>query len=411
MDYEKIRKHSALVKTAALVIFAAAIFFTIYKKPEISQELAEYYRETDFTVYGGAGVETAWGLAKYPGGYIGAADTASFGAGRSDFYLMLFDNELNLVKTRTFGTPANESMIAAVPDGKGGYIMAGGTDRGKYGESDGYVVRADSDGMQAWDAYFGGGNHDYLYSVCEAGKGAFVAAGYSSSFNLEKNSDGYLVKFDLDGNIIWERTYGRDGWDIFYKVIPLKNGDFLAAGYTTSAGKGRSSMYIVRTDPVGKPRWAHTIGDVRDDRAVSLLESQDGGLLVLSNSTSYIARGFGWDIVLIKTDENLNPLWSKVFPACEAEPGASLIENPDGSIVFAGVKKCYGVCIQNGYVVKTDRDGEMIWQRIFAGPANDRVNGIAKTNTGYALFGTTMSKGANGDIFMLAIDENGEMAE
>lgn len=408
MDYEKIKKHSAIIKTLALAVFAVVIVVTVYKKPEISPELAEYYRETDFTAYGGAGVETAWGFSKYHGGYIGAAATASFGAGMSDFYLMLFDKELNLARTRTFGTPENESMFAAIPDGKGGYIMAGGTDRGKLGESDGYIVRADSDGMQVWDGHFGGGNHDYLYSVSAAGQGAFVAAGYSSSFNTEKNSDGYLVKFDLDGNIVWDRTYGKEGWDIFYKVIQLKNGDFVAAGYTTSAGKGRSSMYFVRTDPKGKPRWAHTIGDVRDDRAISLLESRDGGLIILSNSTSYIARGFGWDMVLIKTDANLNPLWSKVFPACEAEPGASLIENPDGSIVFAGAKKCYGICIPNAYVVKTDNTGEMIWQRIFAAPQNDRINGIAKTDRGYALFGTTLSKGANGDIFLLHIDENGE---
>ena len=409
MDNAKIKKYTAVIKTAALVIFGAAIFFTLYKKPEISPQLGEFYREVDFTVYGGTAAESAWGLRRIQGGYLAAADTSSFGAGQSDFYLMKFDEDLGLGWTRTFGTEGKESLICAIPDGSGGYLMAGGTDKGYYGESEGFVVRADEEGIETWRKYYGGPNHDYLYSVCAAGRDAFIAVGYSSSFNLERNSDAYAVKFDRSGKMLWEKTYGKEGWDILYSITPLKDGTFAAAGYTTSAGKGRSSMYFIKIDSNGSTKWAHTIGDVRDDRAVSIVQSKDGGLIITANSSSYVARGFGWDIVLIKTDGDLNPVWSKVFPACEVEPGSSVIENPDGSIVIAGVKKCYGVCDQNAYVIKTDSSGEMLWQRIYAGPATDKANGIAKTPSGYAVFGTTMSKGAYGDVFMLEIDENGEI--
>lgn len=409
MDNAKINKYASLIKISALVVFGIAILFAIVKKPEISPVLGEYYRQVDFTVYGGPAAESAWALSKVSTGFVASADTASFGQGLSDFYLMKFDENLSLKWTRTFGTKSKESLISTVETKDGEYLMAGGTDTGYYGESDGFVVMADSDGMEKWRSYFGGPNHDYLYSVCQAGKGAYIAAGYSSSFNVERNSDGYIVKFDDKGEMIWEKTYGKEGWDIFYKITPLKNGDFAAAGYTTSAGKGRSSMYIVRIDAQGNTKWSHAIGDVRDDRAISIIQSLDGGLLIAANSSSYVARGFGWDIVLIKTDENLNPQWSKVFPACEVEPGSNILENSDGTIMIAGVKKCYGPCDHNAYVIKTDSAGEMIWQRIYAGPGTDKANAIAKTGRGYAVFGTTMSKGANGDVFMVEIDENGEI--
>lgn len=403
----KIKKYTVVIKTITTIIFIFLIIYVMNTKPKLSKEAEEYFREVKFTTYGGQLAETGWNVFKVEkDNFLIIGDTMSFGSNKKDFYLVKIDSLGDLIWTRTFGDEVNDVGISLAQT-KNGYFLVGGTNSFGNGDYDIYVVSIDEDGEKLWDKTYGGTNHDFAYSIIND-EGNFVLAGYTSSFNDSLNSDGYIIKINKEGKLLWQQTFGGDKWDIFYSIIKDNNG-YIAVGYTDSFGNGKTDFYAVKVDLSGNVIWSKTYGGNRDDRATTIINCHDGGFLIGGKSTSYIARGFGWDIFLVRTNNNGDIKWTKSFPASELEIGNSIIQEQDNGFVIVGIKKCYGICDSNAYVIRIDADGNTKWMRILAAKRDDFVNSICKVNDGYVIAGTTNSYGnGNGDILLMKVGFDGE---
>jgi hypothetical protein len=372
--------------------------------------MKEMLRETEFVTYGGPAAESSWNVAETAGGFLISADSASFGAGKQDAYFIRTDAMGRLESTRTYGDFGSDTAIGLCPAGDGGFISCGGTTSYGNGEADAYVMKVDGNGEMEWDAAYGGANYDYAYSAA-AVKGAYFITGYTSSFSKNPDSDVYLIKIDKKGVKAFERTFGGANWESGYSVASLDDGGCVIAGYTDSYGNGKSDMYLIRADAKGNCVWARTFGGIRDDRAYCVIKSRDNNIIISGKSGSYNARGFGWDMIVMKVDMQGNSLWSRVFPAAEVDVGMTVANTSDGGLVACGTKKCYGICDSNVYVIKMDAEGNTQWSRIFAGKSDDAATGLCVDKNGnYAVTGTTLSYGNGlGDVFLLLLDKNGEI--
>lgn len=403
----KIKKYTTIIKIITTIIFIFLIFYVLNTKPKLTKEAEEYFKEVKFNTCGGQLVETGWNIFNVTkNDFLIIGDTMSLGSGAKDFYLVKTDSRGDLIYTRTFGDAGNDVGIS-IAKTKNGYFIAGGTDSFGNGDYDVYIVSIDEDGEKLWDKTYGGTNHDFAYSIIND-RDNFVIAGYTSSFNDSLNSDGYILKINKEGKLLWQKTFGGDKWDIFYSIVKDKDG-YIAAGYTDSFGNGKTDFYVVKTDFNGNELWSKTYGGIREDRATTILKCNDGDFLIGGKSTSYIARGFGWDIFLVKINNKGDIKWIKSFPASELEIGNSIIQEQDNGFVIAGIKKCYGICDSNAYVIRTDADGNTNWLRIFAGKRDDVINSICKVNDGYIIAGTTNSYGnGKGDILLMKVGFDGE---
>jgi hypothetical protein len=412
MIEKEVKNSTAVVRIIAFLVFSFVIFFTLILKPKRSPAEEQYSRDLKtLHTYGGKRADSGWNVVNAGDGYMAVGDTASYGQGSNNAYLIKTDLDGNLVWTRTFGGNGAQSGIGLCAANDNGFVIAGGSTSGGSGQADGYLVKTDKDGEQAWENYYGGDNYDYFYSVCKAVDKGYAAVGYTSSFGAGLNSDVYLVKTDDKGNKLWQKTYGGPGWDIGYSIIQSGEGGYMIAGYTTSYGAGKSDMYVIKTDADGNCVWARTYGGGREDRAVSIIQAEGGGYIIEGKSQSYVSRGFGWDLVLMKIDPLGKELWTRVYPAAEAEIGNCIAKASGGGYIAVGTKKCYGICDTNIYVIRTDAEGNSKWVRIFSGKSDEFANSVCRAQgTGYIVLGTTLSFGqGNGDIFMMKISEDGEI--
>jgi hypothetical protein len=80
------------------------------------------------------------------GGYAIAGDTFSFGAGEKDVYVVKLDAKGNLQWTRTIGGKGWDSGRSLIQTSDGGYAIAGDTFSFGAGKSDVYVVKLDKNG-------------------------------------------------------------------------------------------------------------------------------------------------------------------------------------------------------------------------------------------------------------------------
>lgn len=290
-----------------------------------------------------------------------------------------------------------KSVLEAVD---GGLVVAGHT--GSFGNRNQvYLLKTDSDGNLLWEKNFGGSEGDYGNSVIEATDGGLVVAGRTFSFGNDWQV--YLLKTDSDGNLFWEKNFGGTDSDYGYSVVETADGGFVVVGITSSFGS-RVQMYLLKTDSNGNLLWEKNFGGTSDDYGYSVVETEDSGLVVTGETYSL---GNYSQLYLLKTDSNGNLLWEENFGGSESDRGSSVVSTTDGGLVVTGYTDSFGSRVQV-YLLKTDSDGNLLWERDFGGPEGDYGTSIVEKADGrLVVTGRSFSFYHVNQVYMIWTDSEG----
>jgi hypothetical protein len=91
-------------------------------------------------------------------------------------------------------------------------------------------------------------------------------------------SDILLTANYPNGNEIWFERFGGSGWDKANSIIDTEDG-YLIVGSTSSYGKGNYDMYVIKTDKRGKKQWQNTYGDFDNDYGYTAETTNTGYLI------------------------------------------------------------------------------------------------------------------------------------
>ncbi|MEL6537607.1 MAG: hypothetical protein AAFQ98_19460, partial [Bacteroidota bacterium] len=175
------------------------------------------------------------------------------------------------------------------------------------------ITKMSPAGVELWTKTYGGSTHDYAWGVTEVSDGYLLAGearstdgDVSQSFG---NSDGWLVKVDLNGNLMWEKSFGGSGNDNFRSIEPTDDGNFILGGTTIVDGDGQ--FWLVKVDPSGNEIWSKNYGSSGYDQCWEVKTTQDGGIIgmgfVSANDEDVDGGpGGGQDMWLIKLDSQGN---------------------------------------------------------------------------------------------------------
>jgi len=196
--------------------------------------------------YGGAGVDDIVSMVKTSdGGYALVGYTRSFDAGGTDFLLVKVDSEGALQWNKTYGGTADDSAHSVVQTSDGGYALAGFTSSYGSGDRDFWLVKVDSQGNMQWNKTFGGSGTENAVSLAKTSDGEYVLAGSTTSYGAG-NSDVWVVKADSSGTLVWSQTFGGSGADYAYSIIQASDGGYALTGNTASFGVSGTDCYFVK---------------------------------------------------------------------------------------------------------------------------------------------------------------------
>lgn len=255
-----------------------------------------FYRGYTFTrIFGGSSDDGGSSVQQtVDGGFIIGGATSSIGAGYYDVYLIKTDIIGSLHWTKTFGGSNYDRGSSVQQTSDGGFVLTGETASFGAGGSDVYLIKTDANGNEQWTRTFGGSSDDRGSSVQQTTDGGYIIAGETSSFGAG-GSDVYLIKTDANGNEQWIR-----GPSVHQTI----GGGFIIAHNFFSFGAGGGDVYLIKTDANGNQQWARTFGGSSDDRGSSVQQTTDGGFIVAGTTYSFGA-GLS-DVYLVKTDVNGN---------------------------------------------------------------------------------------------------------
>lgn len=268
------------------------------------------------------------------------------------------------------------------------------------------LIKTDNIGGLVWDKTFSGGGGDQTgSSVIETTDGGYLIVG-SIDTSISYNYDVYLIKTDNNGNLLWENIIGGVGQDYGNSIIATTDGGYIIVGTTTSSGAGGRDVYLIKINNIGDSLWTRTIGGTGDEYGISIIESKNGGYVIVGNSGSY-----PYYVYLVKTDNNGYLDWDKTFDDTFRDCGNSFCETTDGNYLITGRRG--GEFLYDIYLIKTDNNGNLIWEKTYGGEYNDFGNAVIETTNGnYIITGTidilsefTLDQ----DVYLIKTDNNGNL--
>ncbi len=284
---------------------------------------------------------------------------------------------------RTFGGSEDDEGQSVLMASDGGYIMAGSTKSDSAGGYDAWLLKADIEGNKIWSKTFGGPRDDRANSVQQTSDDGYIITGATRSTGAG-GDDLWVIKTDKDGSKIWDKTFGGRLDDEGNSIRQTADGGYIIAGKTRSVSSdGNYDASLLKIDKFGNEIWDRTFGGALDDEADLALPTSDGGYIIAGATSSYGAGGY--DAWLIKTDGEGNKVWDKTFGGVDSElnpwsKGWSVEQTDDGGYILVGSTKSYGSGGYDIWAIKTDEMGNKIWDKTFGGPLDDEGDSVLKTS-------------------------------
>jgi hypothetical protein len=259
---------------------------------------------------GGENVDKLFSAVKTQDGFVLVGLTYSFGDD-SQVWVVKTDVNGNVAWNKTYGGSMEDAGRAVVLSEDNHYVVAGYTNSMENGDYDFLLLKIDTSGNLSWNKTYGGTQSDKAYAIAKTADGC-VAVGDTRSKG-EGDSDAWIIKVDLNGNLVWDETAGGEAFDMPTCVTASKYGGYLAGGFTFSFGNGERDFWLFQVNDQGTVQWSCTVGKSAFEEAYAVLETAENEF-VMAGWTNSIGQGqHDFYVTKITVDKSSNGLSAYQF--------------------------------------------------------------------------------------------------
>ncbi|MFC3809281.1 hypothetical protein [Lacihabitans lacunae] len=285
------------------------------------------------------------------------------------------------------------------------------------GESDFFIRQSLTTNSGGTFSFFGGSGNDWMNGFIETEPHTYLMFGYSDSPISGDISqagfgslDFWMIKYNyFSGNKVYDKRFGGTGIDIISSVTKTSNGTLFLAGTTTSgisgnkttANFGQEDFWVVKTDANGNKLAEFTYGGNQKDELKSISKINDNLFLLFGTSNSGISGNKtvanlnnSQDYWAIWIDANGSILHQEVYGGNSNETAIKALVLKDGNIIFSGhsASEISGAKSQNArgendfWVIKTNANGQKIWDKTLGGIKDEVLVAMDSTVEGNLVF-------------------------
>lgn len=355
--------------------------------------------------FGGSGEDVGCDLVVcQSGGFAIGGYTYSFGAGMNDAWLIRVDAQGNLLWNQTYGKEYGESVFGLIECQDGGFALVGTTATYDIDHIDMWLVRTDSEGSLLWNQSYGGAKAEEGHSLVECSAGGFVLAGNTKGFGAD-TQDMWLVRITENGTLLWQRTFdGLGSWDYCFRVLECSAGGFIMIGYSIAGNNADYGVFLVRTDASGNKIWSKIFSGYPGvipyyQRGFALIECQEGGFAILAQLLAPDRRHT--DLRFIRIDNQGNQLWDHTYGGVEEERSYDLVETDDGGFMLLASVLNPEEPQWDALLFRTDENGTLLWESLVGTSNWEMGYALVKCPyTGFALAGYVRQFQSEEDVWL-----------
>lgn len=309
---------------------------------------------------------------------------------------------------KTFGGDRDDIGNRVLPL-KDGFLIVGSTQSFGAGQEDAYVIKVDKLGNKIFSGAYGGGNSDIANGVVEIDDSYMITGDTKSLGN--RGQSIYMLKIAKNGALRWQNGYYSD-YDDYYSgndIIKINNTNMLIAGEEEHVKFFNSQVdgYVNAINKDGVRNGIKRYGGTKEDSFNSVVSVKDG--YVFAGTTKSWTHGLK-DFYVLKIDKEGNLVWHNAFGFKYDEIAKKIITTQDGGYLVVGTTESDISNQEDIYVVKVNYDGTRAWQRHYGSREGDEANSVVAVDDGYVIAGYTKNTQTyNKDAYLLKIDFHGNI--
>jgi hypothetical protein len=206
-------------------------------------------------------------------------------AGNTEILLWSFSPTGDSLSLHTYGHPDYDFIGNKIIRAQNGDFLIAGFARGVV-DRDRLLLRIAPNGDLLWyeiyeGDYYPSGSYDAFMDLLELEDGSILLAGRFSDYAQQ---DANLVKVSVDGEVIWDITFGGGDNDWFEAMYERNDTLFLGGNWRSDFPSGEIDAWVMALDTAGNTLWSHTYNPdgVPDNEANDYLYdftlTSDGGM-------------------------------------------------------------------------------------------------------------------------------------
>ena len=309
----------------------------------------------------------------------------------------------SLIWSKVYGGPEDDRLYSMITAGDG-YLAVGSSTSMLANTTVGWALRLDSDGNAAWNKTFlVGSGTELRYAINLTDGFLFVGNEFMSSGGI----NGYVAKIDDQGNLLWQTIIGNNQTDEFYSAIAASDG-FVLLGLSSNNGGNQPQAWVVKINLDGNVIWDNTYSFAQDTVAKSGILSPDGDYMVAGYTDPITAGNYRFLLMKITPDGNL--VWNQTYGGDGSQEAHSMTSAPDGYVIVGDTQTSNANI--HAWVLKVDFNGAQLWAETVGGKNADSPSFVTPASGGgYLVSGFTFSWGAgNRDFWLFKISDSGQVS-
>ncbi len=231
------------------------------------------------------------------------------GLGRNDVYLVKFRPDGQIRWRKKYGSTKKDIGVDGAATSDGGFILLGITQ-----EADDFklwLAKISDTGDTLWVKDYPKSGRQKAFKITRLSDGDYLI---SASFENKNNQDNIrLIKIDNEGNVLWERDYFNNAHEHLNDVNVDMRGNIIGVGYSQAENQGDKDALVRYYDHNGDLLWERKFGKHRQDsfNAVSLLH--DNSFAIAGFTKSFANKGRQIWVMKLNDDGSLVKIKQKRY--------------------------------------------------------------------------------------------------
>lgn len=245
------------------------------------------------------------------------------------------------------------------------------------------------------------------YSIQQTSDGGFIVSGRQWQGPRGFDRDVWILKLSPSGDVEWQRSYSAIGYqpppnDTGSNILETADGQGYIFTITTDSFNGDwTDIWLVKIDLTGEIIWQKSFGGPEtetfgDYSGPFMQQAKDGKIYLVASTLSFGAHYS--DVWALKLQPNGNIIWQKRYDAGYSERGVALELKDNGECVVFGITQSSQNDDPDFLVLELQSDGNIKNTPKSYGLPNAKdllTCGIITNNQGYALLGNTINSTDN----------------
>jgi len=270
---------------------------------------------------------------------------------------IIFNNKSYLTLNH-FAYVGLTNTLFALPN-QSAYMFGGSLEDELTGDSDNMLVKFDSNGDTLFQRVYIDSDFSAPYYSTLTSDNKVLLAGFIGPYLDPK--DVFLMKTDTNGNILWKKIYGDSEEDLGFRVLENQYSEYVIAAVKIYGNN--ANPWIIETDTAGNIIKEEEFLEPFYPCAMMLIPTLDNKMLFLSCADT-IVNNFDYErpAILGKIDTNFDFVWLTIFNY-PLDNGLYIAKQlADSNIVYVGFQEGGNPNAPEGWIGKLDKYGNKIWE-------------------------------------------------